>query len=260
MSDVSSSAAAISRPAPAPWRWWLGVVVAVVVFFGTQTIAGILILLYASAQGWSSAHADDWLSSSVTAQFAYMLVAEVLAAGLVYWFARRYTGGLKALGLRQPRWSDLTWGVLAVVPYFVMLAAVTLAASVLIPGLDVNQKQELGFNDVNGQQQLFLTFVALVVLPPIAEEFIFRGLLYSSLKKAFHIGWAVLITSLVFAAGHLPEGGSGGPLYIAAIDTFILSTVLIYLREKTGGLWSSITLHALKNGIAFVSLFVLHLS
>jgi membrane protease YdiL (CAAX protease family) len=30
------------------------------------------------------------------------------------------------------------------------------------------------------------------------------------------------------------------------------------LREKTGGLWSSMTLHAIKNGIAFVALFVLH--
>jgi membrane protease YdiL (CAAX protease family) len=69
---------------------------------------------------------------------------------------------------------------------------------------------------------------------------------------------AALLTSAIFAAAHLPEGGSGGPLYIAAIDTFILSLVLIYLRIKTGNLWASITLHALKNGVAFVALFVLH--
>jgi len=56
----------------------------------------------------------------------------------------------------------------------------------------------------------------------------------------------------------LPEGGAAGPLYIAALDTFILSLVLIYLREKTGSLWASITLHAVKNGVAFMALFVLH--
>jgi membrane protease YdiL (CAAX protease family) len=69
---------------------------------------------------------------------------------------------------------------------------------------------------------------------------------------------AVILTSLIFASAHLPEGGAAGLLYIAALDTFILSLVLIYLREKTGGLWASITLHAIKNGIAFVALFVLH--
>ena len=71
---------------------------------------------------------------------------------------------------------------------------------------------------------------------------------------------AVIGTSLLFAAGHLAEGGSAGLLYIAAIDTFSLSLVLIYLREKTDGLWASMTLHALKNGIAFVALFALHLT
>ena len=34
--------------------------------------------------------------------------------------------------------------------------------------------------------------------------------------------------------------------------------VLIYLREKTGSLWASITLHACKNGVAFAALFVFH--
>jgi membrane protease YdiL (CAAX protease family) len=83
-----------------------------------------------------------------------------------------------------------------------------------------------------------------------------RGFLYSSLKKAMPVGLAAVSVSLLFAAAHLPEGGAAGPLYIAAIDTFILSLVLVYLREKTGSLWASITLHALKNGIAFVALFV----
>ena len=45
---------------------------------------------------------------------------------------------------------------------------------------------------------------------------------------------------------------------LAAATAFVLSLVLIYLREKTGSLWASITLHAIKNGVAFVALFALH--
>jgi membrane protease YdiL (CAAX protease family) len=85
-----------------------------------------------------------------------------------------------------------------------------------------------------------------------------RGFLYSTLKKALPTAGAVILTSLLFAGAHLPEGGAAGPLYIAALDTFVLSLILIYLREKTGSLWASITLHACKNGVAFLALFVFH--
>jgi membrane protease YdiL (CAAX protease family) len=64
---------------------------------------------------------------------------------------------------------------------------------------------------------------------------------------------------LLFAAAHL-QWGSGAPLlWVAAIDTFVLSMVLSTLREKTGSLWSAIGLHAIKNGVAFTLLFVLRL-
>jgi len=53
------------------------------------------------------------------------------------------------------------------------------------------------------------------------------------------------------------QARSGQPLlWVAGIDTFILSLVLIYLREKTDSLYASIGLHMLKNTIAFLGLFV----
>jgi membrane protease YdiL (CAAX protease family) len=53
------------------------------------------------------------------------------------------------------------------------------------------------------------------------------------------------------------EGGAAGPLWIGAVDTFTLSLVLVSLREITGNLWAGISLHAAKNGIAFILLFVI---
>ncbi|MCA9350925.1 CPBP family intramembrane metalloprotease [Candidatus Saccharibacteria bacterium] len=37
----------------------------------------------------------------------------------------------------------------------------------------------------------------------------------------------------------------------------MFSFALIYVFEKTQNLWAAIVLHALKNGIAFVGLFIL---
>ena len=91
-------------------------------------------------------------------------------------------------------------------------------------------------------------------LPPIGEETLMRGYLYSGLRSRLHFWPALLITSLLFGVAHLSTGVSG-PLWAAAVDTFILSAVLVYLREKTGALYAPIMLHGLNNLVAFFAHF-----
>lgn len=148
---------------------------------------------------------------------------------------------------------------LAIAPlYYLSYFATILIAGWLAPSLNVDQAQQLGFNPI-GTAQLIVTFVSLVILPPLVEETLMRGYLYTSLKKGLPQISAALVTSAIFASAHL-QAGSGAPLlWVAAIDTFVLSLFLIWLREKTGSLWASMTLHALKNGVAFISLFIFHL-
>lgn len=256
MPNVSSDAR--PKKVTVPWNPWWAVLFIAVIFYGSQLFSGTIVSLYALARHWSDDRIADWLESSVTAQFAYILIAEAFVIGAIYLFLRLYKLGFASIGLRRPRWSDLVYG-LAAVPFYILFYFLTVAVvSYFVPGLDIDQEQQLGFNNVHGGLQLTLTFISLVILPPLTEEIMVRGFLYGSLKKAMPIVGAVLATSAIFAVAHLPEGGAAGPLYIAALDTFVLSLVLIYLREKTDGLWASITLHAIKNGIAFTVLFVLH--
>lgn len=240
------------------WNTWLGVLFVLVVFYVSQLLAGLLASVYPWAQHWNSSRSATWLNNSVLAQFGFVLVAEATAVAAILQFLKLYRVRIEAIGLRRPRWSDVGYGLLAVPVYYVLYLLSVTVISHFVPSLNVNQAQDIGFTHVQGFWQLGLTFLSLVVFPPLAEEIMVRGFLYSSLKKAIPIGGAVVLTSAIFAAAHLPEGGAVGPLYIAALDTFVLSLVLIYLREKTGGLWSSITLHAIKNGVAFVALFILH--
>ncbi len=241
-----------------PWNPWLGIVFAVLIYYGSQIIGGLLVSIYPSLKHWSNAQALDWLNNSVNAQFIYILCAEALTILALYFFLKRYKLGFASIGLKRPRWLDPLYGLTAVPAYFVLYLLSVGVVSHFVPSLNVNQQQQIGFNNVHGAVQLLLTFISLVVLPPIAEEIMVRGFIYSSLKKAMRILPAALLTSIIFASAHLPEGGAAGPLYIAALDTFVLSLVLIYLREKTGSLWASITLHAIKNGIAFTALFLVH--
>jgi membrane protease YdiL (CAAX protease family) len=244
-------------PLPAAaWNPWGGIAFVIVVFYAAQVVASLFILAYATIAHWSHSYAVSQLNNSVSVQFAYILAAETLSIGGIYLFLRVYKLNLASIGFKRPRWTDPFFGLAALPVYFILYIVALAVITHFVPSLNVSQKQQLGFNSVHGPLQMVLTFISLVVLPPLAEEIMVRGFLYSSLKKLMPTAGAVIITSAIFASAHLPEGGSAGPLYIAAIDTFTLSLVLIWLREKTGSLWAGITLHALKNGIAFMALFV----
>ena len=144
--------------------------------------------------------------------------------------------------------------------YFISYSILLTIATHIFPAINVNQKQQLGFQNASGSRDLILTFISLVVLPPFVEETVFRGFIFTGLRNNLKWWWSALLTSVIFASAHL-EFGSGQPLlWSAAIDTFTLSMVLCYLRQKTDSLWPGILLHALKNCIAFVALFILHAS
>jgi membrane protease YdiL (CAAX protease family) len=260
MSDDSSSTDPEPAKLPAskpliPWSPWLAIPFVVVVYFVSQIIAAVALAIWPAINRWSSGQTDDWLSSSIYAQFFYVLIAEGLVVLAVYQFLKWYRRDWKAIGLRRPKWRDVGLGLLIAPLYYLSYIVIVAAAGQLVPSLDVDQTQQLGFDPV-GTWQLVVTFISLVILPPLVEEILMRGFLYTSLRKAMPVLGAALTTSAIFAAAHL-QAGSGAPLlWVAAIDTFVLSLFLVWLREKTGSLWAGITLHALKNGIAFFALFI----
>lgn len=88
-----------------------------------------------------------------------------------------------------------------------------------------------------------LVVLSAVVLAPLVEELLFRGLLQSLLRKYLDHPWhAVLLTSAVFALFHLNT-----PQNTPAL--FLLSLVLGYNYERCGRLWAPILCHAVFNGI-----------
>lgn len=117
-----------------------------------------------------------------------------------------------------------------------------------VPGFDVNQAQEIGFQNLTGATDLILAFIGLVILAPIAEELLFRGYLFGKIRAFSSFWWAAIVVSLVFGIVHLQ--------WNVGVDTFVLSIFLCWLREKTGTVWASVLLHGLKNGIAYFFLFI----
>lgn len=239
------------------WRVALAAVcVTILLYFSAQVIGGLAVGIVPAAHHWSSAQAEQWLTNSVLAQFTFGLLADGLIIAGVALLLKVFHWQWTDIGMKLPKWWHIVVGLAAAVPYYVLYIVIVLVISLFVPSLNIDQKQDIGFNSVNGALPLLLTFISLVVIPPFAEEIAMRGFLYTGLRKWLPKLLAAVAVSALFGAAHLAEGGTAGPLWIGAIDTFTLSLVLVFLREQTGNLWAGISLHALKNGIAFVLLFI----
>lgn len=236
------------------WNPWIGVLLVFVIYILSQVV-GLVTLIYPVLNHFSAARTSSWLSHSIYAQFFYVLIVESFTIGSVFMLLKWFKVDKKVIGLRKPNIKDPLYALIGAPIYYVIYVIAIVILSSFIKGLNVTQTQNVGFNNVHGVAELIVTLISLVILPPLAEEILVRGFLYSSLKKGLPQIVAAIVTSLIFASAHLPEG-VGGLLWVGFIDTFILSMVLVYLREKTNGLYSGMMLHALKNGVAFYVLYL----
>jgi membrane protease YdiL (CAAX protease family) len=233
----------------APWRPLESITITVAIYIISSIVAAVL--LYEGFAEIFPSYAQD--ESSTLLNFIYLLFFEGITLVFLATFLHLRKVGFASLGFIRPTWRDVTYAAGGFMAYFATL----LIAEQTIPWVDFDQKQELGFTTAITGIGLVVVFFSLVILVPIVEELITRGFLYSGLRSGLGVLPAATITCLMFGLAHLqPE--TGNPLlWAAAIDTFILSVVLVTLRERTKSLASPIMLHMLKNAIAFIFLFII---
>jgi len=107
--------------------------------------------------------------------------------------------------------------------------------------------EEINRNLRQSRGNLLITFlVAVCIIAPIMEEFIFRGVLWWALEKFISPNLVLVITSILFAIAHLDT------LHIIAV--FPLGVLFGYLRQKTGSIWPPMIAHATNNILASITL------
>ena len=133
--------------------------------------------------------------------------------------------------------------------YYIISIFLTLLMALINPDFDISQAQDVGFESLASSSDYVLAFLALVVIAPIVEEIIFRGFLFGVLKKSYRFWVAAILTSLTFAIAH--------GAWNVGVDTFALSLVLCYLRYNYDSIYPAIFLHMVKNGMAYLLLFII---
>ena len=121
------------------------------------------------------------------------------------------------------------------------VVAAILYATYKITGRAAIEEQLDMMPDLSGDDGTVAVFFVLLVgvLSPVAEELVFRGVLFAWLRR--HLGFwiAGVLSALVFACAH------GIPDII--LPTAILGLLFAWIYERTGSLWPAMLAHVAHN-------------
>jgi len=157
-----------------------------------------------------------------------------------------------AFGLRDPRLKSSLALTVALLVLFIAPATwwwQEISAQTLTQlGWPVEDQSAVTmFKGIKGWgEYAYLSFFT-IVLAPVAEELIFRGILYPFVKQLGFPKLALFGTSFLFALIHADKA--------IFIPLFVLALALTWLYEKTGSLLAPIVAHSLFNAANLVILF-----
>ena len=141
--------------------------------------------------------------------------------------------------LRRTRWISTLAGFLVAV----FLVVLRIGKYRHGPSYEISQHKELELLTNYPQLSLQVSIVVLaVIVAPVVEELLFRGLLQTAIRSITERPWlAVCLTSVLFATVH-PNPEHWPVLFVLAVG-------MGYAYEKSGSLWRPIFIHALFNTI-----------
>ena len=167
----------------------------------------------------------------------YRIVWPQLLAAVFVWFGYRFY--VRRIEKRQP--TELaTQGMAKQLGAGVFLGAVLVALTfAVLAALGAYR-----FDGVNAVGLMILAPLAELVLVGLAEEMIFRGVIFGVTERSLGSKAAIVISALVFSLAHLPNEGFT-VLAVAVIAAYGVLQAALYMRTRR--LWVCIGTHVAWN-------------
>ena len=203
--------------------------------------------------GFISSRLESPLSEALTVLIGYATLS--LPPLLILWQQMQSLGSSKPPQGGWLQWRFRPWGRgflqggrgwLMVMPPVIL--TVWIIGTLVGDQGGSNPLLELVFRSRDPLAQVLLAITA-VVLAPLFEEVVFRGVLLPVLGNVLGRGWGVILSALVFAVAHLSIGELP-PLLVLGLG-------LAMLRLSTGRLFPCVVMHSLWNAFTFANLVLL---
>lgn len=241
------SSDSLNNPLKVPWKSWEAVLVFVMSWIGVPLL---ILSAFRFAAPYDASimkfvqgiHAND-----ITASFQLTVLDAMAGLGVIWFVLRKYRVGWDSLGLRKFNVLKSSALIIAMFVVFIAIAYMALILTkLLLPGFDPNQAQVNEFTSAVTGNARIISFLALVVIPPIVEEILFRGFMFPAFAGRVGIFIGALFSSLLFGFAHLQAN--------VGVYTIVLGLLLCYMYKRTGSIIPGMALHMINNYVAFAAL------
>jgi membrane protease YdiL (CAAX protease family) len=167
------------------------------------------------------------------------------------------------LGRRYLQEKGKVWNLKTLLIVFQGFLAMLFGAALLnilistLTGLDTSINQQT-LIDYFLENSLAVT-VQAVIFAPIAEEVVFRGVLFRQLRVNNRVIIPLLVSSMVFAAMHALGAvlmGAWSDLWFIPMYAY-MGLVLAVVYERTQNLYAAIAVHLLNNAVSIMAMYSL---
>lgn len=250
--NVEASLAAVNpSPDNPPWNSFVAVLVWLmsIVFIAVVPLLFVFPYLMSKGLNLQDKNALTEFVKNDPTTILLSLVAVIPAHILTLALAWAVVTNFKKFSFRETlgwRWNKFNfWTILIILGGFFIVAA---AVGYFLP----EQETELARILASSRTAVYIVAFLATFTAPIVEEVIYRGVLYSAFQRSIGVPAAVGLTTVLFAAVHVPQyWGSPGTIILICL----LSLVLTIVRARTENLLPCIALHTAFNGVQ--SLFLI---
>jgi uncharacterized protein len=204
--------------------------------------------------GWWSGHLLGKTVGDDSASFSSLVISLLSLHGaalvLAHYFLREHgLGWAAAFGFSERTARAVGMGAvgcLIALPAMGVLQAFSIAVMQRFNREPQTQDPVEVVSQIHSWPAGILLAVLSLVLAPVVEEILFRGILYPAIKRKGHPRLAFWGTAILFGAIHAN--------LMAFLPLTFLAILLTWLYERTGNLLAPVTTHGLFNAINFAAL------
>jgi len=247
--EMSGEAANLSPPRRARWGpwttigWGIGVVIVMMI---TQTIGATLYLVWFKLSYPDRALPIESIGTNgPLLTFAFLISTPFVLAYLLLPARLAHVSFADFYALKWPRGRDIAIGAVALA-IVLMISGLAASAS----GQEMPEFMTQTFATARAAGMIPLFAFSFVVLPPVQEELMFRGLLYRGLAPAIGPAPTIALTAAVWSVIHLQYD------WFFVGEIFALGLTLGWIRWKSDSTLLTMMLHATINGLALLQMAI----
>ncbi len=207
---------------------------------------GGLLVVFTVYSIYASAVTSDFESAEKLVNSHLLELTTVIDAVLIPVFYLMWWSDRSKLPLKRANMPAFSWSLLALIGASGCVG-LNYFLNMFMPQAILESYSETSEVLWNKDLQ-WLSFLSVVIVAPICEELMFRGLIYTRMRVLLKAPYAILISGLVFGFFH---GNALQFLY-----GFALGLLLAYVMEAYRSIWAPIMVHLAANLISWLLTFI----